>query len=162
MRKKPSRKIEGLRVVSIIEGTKGFVVLIAGFGLLTFLHAHIHQIADQIVLHMHLNPASRYPRIFLDAVAHLNNRRLLLIAFSALLYSAARLIEAFGLWHEREWAEWFGALSGGIYIPMEVFEFVRRASWLVGALLIINAAVVAYLARVLYVSRRAGVRKKRR
>ena len=152
---------EGLRIVSVIEATKGLLVLVAGFGLLTLLHSHLHSIAEQIVRHMHLNPASHYPRIFIDAVDGLNNRRLWLIAFSALLYSGARFIEAFGLWHEREWAEWFGVLTGGIYIPMELYEVFLRTTWPVFVLLIVNAGIVAYLGRVLYTSRRAGKKKRR-
>ncbi|MDA8388979.1 MAG: DUF2127 domain-containing protein [Nitrospiraceae bacterium] len=160
MRTAKNRRTEGLRAVSAIEAAKGVLVLIAGFGILTFLHGHLHHVAEQIVRHMHLNPASRYPMIFIDAATRLNGR-LWLIALSALLYSAARFIEAFGLWHEREWAEWFGVLTGGIYIPVELFEVIRRTTWLVAVLLVVNAGIVAFLARVLYVTRRAGPGKKR-
>jgi uncharacterized membrane protein (DUF2068 family) len=92
-----------------------------------------------------LNPAHHYPRIFLDAAAHITDTQLWLLAFSALLYVVVRFIEAFGLWHRKLWAQWFGVLSGGIYIPVELFEVVHRLSWARLTVLSANLAIVAYL-----------------
>jgi hypothetical protein len=41
-----------------------------------------------------------------------------------LLYASIRFVEAYGLWHELAWSEWFGAISGSIYLPIEVYELV--------------------------------------
>ncbi len=67
------------------------------------------------------------------------------IALSALLYALARFVEAYGLWHDRRWAEWFGLLTGGVYIPFELFEIARGVTWPKTVLLIANAGVVGYL-----------------
>ena len=135
----------GLRVVAIFEGAKGGLVLITGFGLLAFIHRSLHNAAEELVRHLHLNPARHYPRIFLDAVARVTDTQLWLLALSAILYVVVRFIEAFGLWHRKRWAEWFGALSGGIYIPVELFELARGYSWVKLTVLAVNLAIVAYL-----------------
>ena len=140
----------GLRVVSFFEATKGLLVLLVGFGVLAYLHKDLHLGAEQLVRHFHLNPASRYPRIFLDLADHVTDGQLWFMALSALFYAAARFVEAYGLWHERKWAEWFGLLTGGIYVPLELFEIAHGVTWPKVALLIVNAGVVGYLSFIVY------------
>ena len=135
----------GLRVVAVFEGAKGGLVLVTGVGLLAFIHRDLHSAAEEVVRHLHLNPARHYPRIFLDAVARVTDTQLWLLALSAFLYVVVRFIEAFGLWHRKRWAEWFGALSGGVYIPVELFELARGFSWVKLMVLAVNLAIVAYL-----------------
>jgi len=136
----------GLRVVAVFEGAKGGLVLITGFGLLAFIHRGLHNAAEEVVRHLHLNPARHYPRIFLDAAARVNDTQLWLLALAAFLYAVVRFIEAFGLWRRKRWAAWFGVLSGGVYIPVELFEAAHRLSWARPTVLGINLAIVAYLA----------------
>ena len=140
----------GLRVVSVFEAAKGLLVLLSGFGLLAYIHKDLHVAAERLVRHFHLNPASRYPRIFLDLADHVTDAQLWLLAFSALFYALARLVEAYGLWHERPWAEWFGLLMGAMYVPLEVFEIARGVTWPKTVLLVVNAGVVGYLSYAVY------------
>ena len=113
-----------LRVVALFEATKGLLVVFVGFGLLTFIHQDLHSAAEQLVRHFHLNPARHHPMIFIDAAQHLTDRYLWAMAFSALLYSTVRFIEAYGLWHQRQWAKWFGLLSGAMYVPVELIAII--------------------------------------
>jgi uncharacterized membrane protein (DUF2068 family) len=116
----------GLRIVAVLEAAKGGVVLVAGSGLLLNLHRDVQEVAERLVSHLHLNPASHYPSIFLKAAGSASAGNLRLIAFGALLYACVRLVEAVGLWRDRAWAEWFGVLSGLVYVPFEGLALVRR------------------------------------
>lgn len=140
----------GLHVVAFFEAAKGLLVLLAGFGLLTFIHKDIHEAAVRLVEQIHLNPASHYPRIFLDLTERITDANLWGLAIAAALYSVVRMIEAVGLWFNKRWAEWFATLTGGMYIPVEIFEVVRSASWPKVVVLIVNLGVVSYLIYVLY------------
>jgi uncharacterized membrane protein (DUF2068 family) len=144
---------DGLRVVSIFEATKGLLVLLTGFGLLAYIHKDLHLAAERLVRHSHLNPASRYPMIFLDLADHVTDGQLWFMALSALIYAVVRFVEAYGLWHERQWAEWFAILTGGIYIPIEMFEITRGVTWPKVTILIVNAAIVGYLSLILFQAR---------
>ena len=146
--------INGLRMVSLFEALKGFLVLVAGCGLLAFIHKDLHQAAIQLVKVLHFNPARHYPSIFIDAADRVTNLQLWMLALSALLYCIIRFAEAYGLWMQQRWAEWFGLLSGGLYIPIEGFEVLRGLTWPRVAVLVVNVGVVAYLAGVLAKSRR--------
>jgi uncharacterized membrane protein (DUF2068 family) len=150
-RKEDSKR--GLRVVALFEGAKGLLVLFVGFGVLALIHKDLHSFAEQLVRHFHLNPARHYPRIFIDAANHLTDARLWAMAFSALLYSVVRFVEAIGLWLQWQWAKWFGVLTGGIYLPIEIFEIMRGITWPKVTVLIVNVGIVGYLAYALYQAR---------
>ena len=150
--KRPS-SFTGVRTVAVFEGAKGALVLLTGFGLLALVHKDIHLAAEQLVRHLHLNPARHYPRIFLDAAADLTDKQMLFMAISALIYSLVRFAEAIGLWFRQRWAEWFGLLTGGMYLPLEIVAVLRGTTWPKVTVLTVNTFVVAYLAFVLLKSR---------
>lgn len=136
----------GLRTIALYEAAKGLVVLLAGSGLLLLVHRDVQAMAEQLVSHLHLDPAKRYPRIFLHVVTEATPARLRLLALGALTYSAVRFAEAYGLWRERRWAEWMGLVTGIIYVPFEARAFIRHRHLESLTALAINLAIVAYLA----------------
>jgi len=144
----------GVRVVAMLEATKGSLVLLAGMGAFTLVHHDVQAAAEHLVRLFHLNPASHYPQIFIDASARISDARLMALAGLAFLYASMRFIEAYGLWGERRWAEWFAALSGGIYVPIEIFEVLKAATWPRITLLAVNLAIVLYMAMTLWRTRR--------
>ncbi|MFI5335479.1 MAG: DUF2127 domain-containing protein [Opitutales bacterium] len=146
--------LKGLRAVASFEAFKGAIVLIAGFGLLTFIGRDAQRLAEEFVHRTHLNPAHRYPQIFLRAMAHVTDAHLWLLAGLAALYALIRFIEAYGLWRARRWAEWFAALSGSVYVPIEIYEVILRASWVRVTVLTVNVAIVGYMVWLLTESRR--------
>jgi len=134
--------ISRVQGVALFEATKGVLVLAAGFGLLSLIHHDLQMIAEQLVAHLHLNPAKRYPHVFIDFAAHITSPRLLKLALLAATYGSARFIEAYGLWHERRWAEWFAVVSGTIYIPFEVSDLLHDGDGLSLGALLLNALVI--------------------
>ena len=135
----------GVRAVAVFEAAKGLLVLVAGFGLLSLVHRDAQHAAETIVRHLHLNPARHYPRVFIQATGGVGSSRLLLLAGGAFAYSLVRFIEAYGLWRLRPWAEWLAIVSGGLYLPVEVYELFRHPTPLKGGILVGNLAIVAYL-----------------
>jgi uncharacterized membrane protein (DUF2068 family) len=143
-----------LRIVAVFEFAKGAVVLLAGLGLLAFVHSDVRDVAEELLLHLHLNPASRIPGIFVALVERISSIDLWLLASGALVYAAVRLAEGYGLWFDREWAEWLGAASGLIYVPFELYELSRGVTLLKVATFGVNLLVVAVLADALWRRRR--------
>ena len=143
----PSRN--PVRAVAFFEGFKGLVVLLAATGLLSLVHKDLHEIAAKLVEHAHLNPAARYPRIFVDAAAHLQSSRLVLLALGAAAYSVVRFTEAYGLLRGKAWAELLAAVSGAVYVPIELAGFIHRPTALGLGIIILNVAVVVIMVRAL-------------
>jgi len=144
-----------LRAVALLEAAKGALVLLAGVGALSFIHRDAQRIAELLVGHLHLNPASAYPRIFLDFTLRLTDARLAALAGLAAGYAVVRLVEAYALWHGRRWAEWFAALSGGIYLPLEIYAMFHGAAWLSFAALLVNIVIVGIMIDILLRARSA-------
>ena len=130
----------------MFEATKGTLVLMAGFGLFRLLHRDAEHAANLLSRRLHLNPAKEHTRIFVELLSNLSSTRLWLFASLAAIYSCVRFIEAYGLWQNRAWAKWFAALSGAIYVPFELYELYLGPTRLKLAALILNLAVVAYMA----------------
>ncbi len=147
-----------LRLVALFEAAKGLLVLAAGCGLLLLVHKDVHTIAATLIEHLHLNPASKLPRIFVDAADHLADGRLRWLALGAAAYAGLRLAEAYGLYRGRAWAEVLAAASGGIYIPVELYEWLRQPSWLRAGLALLNLAIVALMLRALWLRRQQALR----
>ena len=123
--------------------------MLAGAGALSLIHHDVQYYAEQLVGHLHLNPAKHYPQIFIEAATHLTDARLRLLAIFAALYGVVRFIEAYGLWGGRRWAEWFAAISGGIYVPFELYELYSKATWLSLTALLANVLIVGLMVNTL-------------
>lgn len=138
-----------VRAVALFEAAKGTLVLLTGFGALSLIHHDAQRFAEQLVGHLHLNPAKHYPRIFIDTAAHLTDARLWMLAILAATYGLVRFVEAYGLWRGRRWAEWFAAVSGGIYIPFELYELFQGINWLSLGALVANVLIVGLMVNAL-------------
>jgi uncharacterized membrane protein (DUF2068 family) len=150
----PSSRV--IRAVAAIEVLKGLIVLAAASGLLALVHRDVNEVAGLIIAHAHLNPAAKYPKIFLDAAAGVTDRRLWQLAAGAVAYSVLRLVEGYGLYKQRAWAEILAALSGAIYVPFELMELFRKPSMLAMLLLGLNLAIVAVMVHALRARRSAA------
>jgi uncharacterized membrane protein (DUF2068 family) len=144
----------GLKAIAIIEAFKGLLALLVGFGLHALAGRNLQQVAESIVSHTHLNPASHFPSVFIHAASSISDRNINLIVIGALAYSLIRFVEAYGLWKAFVWTEWFALVTGAIYLPFEVYEIVSHTHILSISVFLLNVAVVWYMARVLQSKRK--------
>ena len=131
-------------MVALFETLKGTVVLIAGFGLAHAIHSDVGKFVERLVDRTHLNAARHLPRVFIELANNLSDGQLWALAALAMAYSLVRFLEAYGLWFERRWGEWIAALSGGIYVPVEIYELTRGVSSIKVVALVFNTLIVGY------------------
>jgi uncharacterized membrane protein (DUF2068 family) len=137
--------LKGLRLIASIEILKGAVVVVGALALLRLVHRDIGEIAANLLDKLHVPPgASLATHVLQGADAVTPEKIKGLIGFAA-LYSTVRFVEGYGLWLARIWAEWFAIISGTIYLPWEVYEVIRRVTWLHCAVLLINIGIVLYM-----------------
>jgi uncharacterized membrane protein (DUF2068 family) len=137
-----------VRAVAVFEAAKGALVLALGFSVLS-LREEAQRFLERLLGHLHLNMASGHPAIFTEATRSVADGHLWLLAALAVLYALVRFVEAYGLWKGRPWAHWFAAVSGGIYIPFEVYAMFRAFTWLSVGALCVNVAVVGLMVAAL-------------
>ena len=140
---------KSIRAVAVFEATKGALVLAAGFGLLGLLHKDTHKIACEFISRVHLSSAQKYSKLFIDLAGKITDSKLWLFASLALIYSAFRFVEGYGLWKERVWGEWLAVGSGTIYLPIEIYEVCVKISFVSVFALVANIVVVGVVAYVL-------------
>lgn len=78
------------------------------------------------------------------------------LAASVAVYALVFLVEGIGLWRGRRWGAWLTVAVSASLIPLELYEWIVHRTTLRGAVLVVNAAIVAYLWRLLHRRRRGG------
>ena len=137
----------------MFEAFKGLLALLAAAGLFYLIPHDFRQVAVELVGRLHLNAGKSYPNVFSRIIEDTSNAQLWLIGALVLAYAFVRFAEAYGLWFERRWAEWLAALSGAIYVPLEIYELTRHVTWVRLAALVLNGAIVLYMCAVLWRTR---------
>lgn len=144
-----------LRTIAVFEAIKGLAALAAGIGLLSFVHHDIRHLALDLIGHIGLSPYAHYPAVLLRYADIVQDANLRLLIPAALAYVLLRFAEAWGLWFDRPWAQWLGAISGAIYVPFEVHHLVVHPT-LISALVVLgNIGIVIFLAARVWQQRQA-------
>jgi uncharacterized membrane protein (DUF2068 family) len=141
----PAVKRRTLHAIAVFEAIKGIAALAALIGVIDLMHRDVRHLAIDLIGRFGWNPHARYPSILLHYADLLPDANVRLLVFFASGYIFLRLLEAYGLWNDRAWGEWLGALSGGLYIPFEIRHLVHRPSVISAAVLAINVFVVGFL-----------------
>jgi uncharacterized membrane protein (DUF2068 family) len=134
-----------LRTIAIFEVTKGLAAIIASIGLLNMTHQNIRHLTTLLIIFFHLDSDAHYFKTLFDYTDLLNNDDLHILVLMACSYAAIRFSEGYGLWKNRAWAEWLAAVSGTIYLPIEISHLLKHASMMNITVLAINAVVVIYM-----------------
>jgi uncharacterized membrane protein (DUF2068 family) len=142
-----------LRAVATLEVAKGLIVLAAGMSILLIVHRDTGDVADWCLRVLHISPDHHFAQVFLNWADTLTEEKLLAVAGVAAVYAILRFIEAYGLWNAKAWAEWIALVSGGLYLPFEVYKLFHHVSLFHAGVLIVNVAVVVYMAFLLITGR---------
>jgi uncharacterized membrane protein (DUF2068 family) len=130
-----------LRIVAAIDLFKGIAVLGIVFGILS-AHSNVLENGGVSLLRLlDIDEGLSLPQKFL-ALLHAADNEHRLLTLAATAYAALRFVEGYGLWFMRNWARWLGIISAGIYVPFELYYFIRSPSWTSISVLSINLAVL--------------------
>ena len=139
-----------LHAIAAFEATKGAAALAGLIGMLDLLHRDVRAVVMALIGRFGLDPEAHYPSLLLHYADLLPDADVHLLVMLGSAYIALRFVEATGLWLGRAWGEYLGALSGGIYIPFELIHFIHEPSVVNAGVVLLNAVIVAYLARALW------------
>ena len=146
---KPEHSPLAMRSIAFVEIAKGLLALAAACGVLSLRHTDLHAAASAFLIRHGVSPEKHYGKMFIDAVATATNYPAGQIAAVAFAYALVRLVEGYGLWRGRHWAEWFAVISLGIYLPLEMQHFWHHTSWLNAVVILINITIIIYLGNCL-------------
>ncbi|HSM88067.1 MAG TPA: DUF2127 domain-containing protein [Candidatus Limnocylindrales bacterium] len=147
----------GLRGIAVFEAGKGALALGVALWALTLLHKDMERVAEHLLEVLHIGLDRDFAQRVLRAAQHVTDRNILVFMSGIFVYSGVRFVEATGLWLEKEWAEWFALLSGGLYMPYEIFELLRKPTALKWGIFGVNTLIVLYLVWLLLDSHKRKV-----
>jgi uncharacterized membrane protein (DUF2068 family) len=101
----------------------------------------------QSAMTLHLPVTSHVMQRVLTFAANLSVQRREALAVTAFGYAALLGTEGLGLFYRKPWARWLTIIATASLIPLEVYECARALHLGRVIVLIINVAVVVYLAR---------------
>lgn len=154
---KPPGQRRVLRTIAAFEATKGLAALAGLIGVLDLLHHDVRHLAVELIGRFGLNPEDHYPSLLLHYADLLPDANVHALIAVACAYIAVRLLEAYGLWRDRAWAEWLATLSGGLYVPFEYDHLLRHVNIINGLVLAANVAIVSFLVWQLWRRRQGQV-----
>ena len=149
MREPTNRLPVGLRAIALFETAKGVLAFAAACGLLSLRHTDLHAVTDAFLLRHGIDPERHYMRLFIESVAGATHHHAGQIAVLGFVYALIRLVEGYGLWWGKHWAEWFALLSAGLYLPWELIHFARHPRLFTAGVILFNLALICYLGKLL-------------
>jgi len=145
----PPRSRRFLRLIALERMARGVLLLAAGLYLLFHLSSDFGRLADHAIRAIELDPRRPFLHRFVAYLHRLHASELRVAALFALGYGALELVEGTGLWLDQLWAEYLTVIATSLLLPFEVYELVRRPSvWKAGGI-VVNVAIVVYLAYLL-------------
>ena len=145
----------GLLLIGIFKLAKSLFFFCIGIGAIHLLHKDLSDEVMRLATALRFDPESRVVGLVMDKVDLIDAQRLREIGFATFAYSALALTEGIGLLLAKVWAEYLTLILTISFLPWELYELIRRPSWMRAGLLVINLLVLWYLVWLLK-RKRAG------
>ena len=135
-----------ITLIGLFRLVKAAGLIIVGIGLVRLLHRDIAATVTHWVEMLRLDPDNHYIHTALSRVFRITPGQLKALSAGTFLYAGLFTVEGTGLLMRKHWAEYLTIISTALFIPLEVYELIRRFTWVRLAFLVINALIVWYLA----------------
>ena len=137
-----------LRAVAIYKFTKTAVLVGLGLATMRLVRPDVAAAFEQWVEDLPVGYIQHVSELFLNWIAGgPETSRVVILGVGLFAYATLFLVEGVGLWMQRRWAEWLTVVATGALIPLEVYECVVHPTPVPFLLLVVNAAVVWFLAK---------------
>jgi uncharacterized membrane protein (DUF2068 family) len=145
---KPHRN-RWLTLIAAFKLSQAALFIAVGVGALRLLHKDVGDLVSQLVDHLRfINPESRLVEFVLDKSSLIDDRILRRIGAGVFIYAGLDIIEGTGLYLEKIWGEYMTLVITASFLPWEIFEVIRRVTWIRAGLLVVNALVFFYLLKI--------------
>ncbi len=144
-----------LRAIAVVKLSKALLFLGAGIAIAVLAKHDVQATLEGWLEWVHVDPHGHLFSKAVTTVSNANPNQLRLIGFASFCYATLYLVEGFGLWFDRSWAEWLTVIGSSLLIPIEIYEICHHPGPTPVVVLLLNLAVVAYLIKRLRDRRRA-------
>ncbi len=145
---RPRHHNRWLILIAAFKLAQALLFIAVGVGALRLLHKNVGDLLEQLANHMRFNPESRLVNFILEKSSLVDDRLLRRIGEVGFVYAALDLLEGTGLYLEKAWGEYLTLVITASFLPLEVFEVMRRLTWIRVSLLTVNSLVLFYLLKL--------------
>jgi uncharacterized membrane protein (DUF2068 family) len=132
-------------LIAALKTFKGVLLLAVAIGLLKLVHRDVADFVVQCIKALHVDPENRYVQTVLVKASIANARQLQALSIGSFLYAGLLLIEGTGLFLQQRWAKYFSVIITASFLPLEVWELMKKFSPTKIVVLAVNIAIVLYL-----------------
>jgi uncharacterized membrane protein (DUF2068 family) len=136
----------GLLLIAAFKLLKSAALIAAGIGALRLLHKDVAAVAETWINAFRIDPHNHYIHLLLGKLAKVDDRRLKELSVGTFVYAAIFLTEGTGLAFRKRWAEYFTIIVTASFLPLELYELFQHPTIAKGVALLVNIAVLVYLA----------------
>ena len=136
-----------LKVIVVWKVAKALLLILVAVGAFAAIHRDLHGAALRLIEWLGLDPTSEKIERLLSKLAGVTTKRLAEAGVGALVFASFFLVEAWGLWNRRVWAELLTIVGTSLLIPLEVYHLCHKPGPGKVFTIIVNVAIVLYLAR---------------
>lgn len=141
-----------------VKFLKGMAALLLAFGAFRLEDNDLPEDFRKLLLYLHIDPEKKFFLEIADRLSEVTTDNLKWVSKLSIIYGLFMLVQAVGLAFRVSWAVWLVILESAFFIPIEVFELVRRhvpnpdhphllthPKLGVAVVLLVNVAIVWYL-----------------
>lgn len=141
-------------MIGVYKLVKAAVLLVGGLFVLRLSPNAVLEGAVRLAVRLRFDPENAWIHATIARLSGLSEASLEEIGAGFLLYGVLYTIEGVGLLLQKRWAESLVVVTTSLLIPWEVVEVIRKPNRLRIVVLLVNLAIVAYLAGTLVIERR--------
>jgi uncharacterized membrane protein (DUF2068 family) len=120
------RKAPTLYFIVAIKLIKGVSLLAGAVSVYVLANKNLPELFDQLIRWMHLDPEGRFFNAVGDQLDTITPRNVHVIASWMFLYGLFLCFGGLGLAFRAPWAVWLAIGESAFFIPIEIFELVRK------------------------------------
>lgn len=156
-----SKRVPTLYFIVGFKFAKGLAALLLAVGAFSLSDNDLPEEFRKLLAFFHLDPEKRFFQDLADQIAVITPHFMLSLGTISGIYCAFMFLQAIGLMFRVSWAVWLVIIESGFFIPIEVFELVRKhvpsveshphlfshPRFYVAIVLVVNVIIVWYLFR---------------
>lgn len=127
--KAPEPKPKRAPTVYFIAGIKflkGIAALLLAIGVYSIRDNNLPEDFRNMLIFLHIDPEKRFFQELADRISEISTANLNWVTVLSIAYGLFMLLQAVGLAFRVSWAVWLVIGESAFFIPIEVFELVRR------------------------------------
>jgi len=138
---------------------KGTVAMLLALGAFSLTDNNLPEEFQKLLMFLHLDPEKKFFVDLAGSIGEITPKNLEWVAAGSIVYGLFMLLQAFGLAFRVSWIVWLVIAESAFFIPIELYELVRRHApnpekhphlfahprISVAIVLVVNIAIVWYL-----------------